>query len=89
MPDLTACEVCGMQWTAKPRELCPRCMLEGARQISARLAADAAEVKAGLCRAVVEQLVALKKRNPASREELCWNSALRTAQERFERSAGL
>lgn len=24
---LTSCETCGMRWTAKPREQCPRCAL--------------------------------------------------------------
>jgi hypothetical protein len=26
--DTTTCEVCGMEWTAEPREMCPRCALK-------------------------------------------------------------
>ena len=34
---LTSCEACGMQWTAQPRELCPRCELAAEKEKTARL----------------------------------------------------
>lgn len=27
----TSCETCGLTWNARPRELCPRCMVEALR----------------------------------------------------------